>query len=717
MAEGTIVHIQTGRAKPRLLSAMVAGGIIVIAALVAYHNCFAVPFVFDDIDSIVRNSTIRHLWPIWKALSPPEAEGFTVTGRPLVNLSLAVNYALGGNAPWGYHAFNLLIHILAGLALFGIVRRTLLLPGLSERFAPSALPLALAAAVCWVVHPLQTESVTYVVQRAESLMGLFYLLTLYCFIRGTESVSPRLWFMGCVIACLLGMATKEVMASAPLMVLLYDRTFIAGSFAQAWRQRWRWYSGLACTWILLAYLLVGTSGRGGTTGFGTAVPWRFYALTQCWAMVHYLRLSVWPQGLVFDYGVFLFKDFSQILPSVLLLSTILAGTLLGLVYHPRLGFLGAWFFVILAPSSTFIPVASQTIAEHRMYLPLAAVIVVVLVVGDCLGQDLWAGYGWPQRARDWAQAAVMIVLALALGMATIQRNAQYHSAESIWADVVAKRPEYFRGHADLGLAMLDGGRAAESIPYFNDALRIDPNQPVVRCNLANALIASGATNQGVTQLQETLRLTPDFSPAYVGLADVLAAQGDPQAALKHYETAIAKKPDDQAAHFNLAQLLAHWGQRERAIAQFTEVVRLDPRDATAHYNLANLLAESGREPEAISHYVAAARFDPHNARSQINLGNLFLKLGRTNDAVAVYTGALRTNPNAFKAHNNLAVILASRGDLVHAAEHFREAVRLRPGEPNLHNELAEVLDRQGLHQDARYERSEAQRLRDSGITP
>ena len=103
-----------------------AAGVIIFAALVVYHNCFAAPFVFDDIDSITRNPTIRHLWPIWKALSPPEAKGFTVTGRPLVNLSLAINYALGGNAPWGYHAFNLVIHILAGLALFGIVRRTLL---------------------------------------------------------------------------------------------------------------------------------------------------------------------------------------------------------------------------------------------------------------------------------------------------------------------------------------------------------------------------------------------------------------------------------------------------------------------------------------------------------------------------------------------------------------------------------------------------------------
>jgi protein O-mannosyl-transferase len=185
-------------------------------------------------------------------------------GRPVVNLSLALNYALGGSNVWGYHALNLAIHIiLAGLTLFGVVRRTLLRPALRERFSPSAARLALVVAVLWTAHPLQTEAVTYVSQRCESLMGLFYLLTLYCFVRGADSQRCGWWFTLSVVACLLGMATKEVMVTAPLLVLLYDRTFVTGSFRKAWTRHRRLYLSLAGTWLLLGYLMAGLHYRGG----------------------------------------------------------------------------------------------------------------------------------------------------------------------------------------------------------------------------------------------------------------------------------------------------------------------------------------------------------------------------------------------------------------------------------------------------------------------
>jgi len=195
-------------------------------------------------------------------LSPPRWSG--ITGRQLINLSLAVNYAVGGTRVWGYHALNLAVHILAGLTLFGIVRRTLLQPRLRGRFGAAANGLALTTAVLWTVHPLQTESVTYIIQRCESMMGLFYLLTLYCFIRGAASQRPRLWYGLCVTACALGMACKEVMVSAPLMVLLYDRTFVSGSFRVAWRRHGRLLGALAGTWVLLGYLVAsgGTFWRG-----------------------------------------------------------------------------------------------------------------------------------------------------------------------------------------------------------------------------------------------------------------------------------------------------------------------------------------------------------------------------------------------------------------------------------------------------------------------
>ncbi len=323
------------------------------AGIAAYGRTFPVPLLFDDFAAILDNPTIRHWGSVF---SPPV--NTTAGGRPILNATLAFNYAVSGTAVWSYHALNLAIHVLCGLTLFGIVRRALASLG-----NQSATPIAFSAALIWILHPLQTESVTYIIQRAESLMGLFYLLTLYLFIRGAESDGRGLpWFVLSFAACLLGMATKEVMASAPLVVFLYDRTFIAGSFREAWRRRWRVYAALGSTWLLLGFLVLSMNGRGGSAGLGSGVSSWVYALTQLSAIVHYLRLCFFPHPLVLDYGGLLEVRTARLLPCALVVAFLLAATVWVLVRHPAVGFLGFCFFAILAPSSSFIPVATETIA-------------------------------------------------------------------------------------------------------------------------------------------------------------------------------------------------------------------------------------------------------------------------------------------------------------------------------------------------------------------
>jgi tetratricopeptide (TPR) repeat protein len=674
--------------------------LVVAAALLAYHNSFTGPFIFDDVRSIRHNPTIRHLWPIWQTLRPLHQGGLTVEGRPLINLSLAINYALGGLDVRGYHALNLTVHILAGLTLLGVVRRTLLQPRLRGRFGEAALPLALATAILWTVHPLQTEAVTYVIQRAESIMGLFYLLTLYCFIRGVGSATPRRWYGLCVAACGLGMASKEVMVSAPVLVLLYDRAFLAGSFRESWRRRWPLYLGLAATWVLLGLVLVsaGNFATAFSKARGVGHTWWQYSLNEPGVLLYYLRLSVWPYPLCLDYVWPFARTWTSILPPAVAIGVLLGASVWAWKRNSVWGFAGAWFFLTLAPSSSFIPLDSP-IYEHRMYLASAAVVSIIV-----LGLYSLAGRH---------SLAVFALLAIGLGFLTWRRNQDYRSDLVLWADVVAKRPGSVRGHTNLGLALLDGGKAAESIPHFMDALRLDPNQPIVHCDLGSAFVASGAIEKGIAQYEEALRLDPNFAPARAALGDVLANQSDVRAALEQYQAALALNPNDAATHFNLAQLLARMGRREEAITQYTEALRLDPADAMAHYNLANLLAELGRETEAVSHYSAAARLAPGDARSRINLGNLFLKQAHWDDAIAAYAEALRIDPNAFEAHNNMAIALANRGDLVHAVEQFREAVRLNPTPPEVHSALADVLERLGRHQEAQQELAEARRLTES----
>jgi tetratricopeptide (TPR) repeat protein len=691
--------------------------VLVTLCIVAYHNSFTGPFIFDDVRSIRDNPTIRHLWPIGQCLRPPHQDGLTVEGRPLINLSLAINYALGRQKVWGYHALNLTVHILAGLILLGVVRRTLLQPRLLGRFGAAANGLALTITILWAVHPLQTESVTYVIQRAESIMGLFYLLTLYCFIRGVESHRPRLWYSLCTATCAMGMASKEVMASAPLIVLLYDRTFISGSFRKAWRRRWPLHLLLASTWILLGYLMffTGSLHNAVANAETRGIVWWKYLLTEPGIILHYLRLSLWPHPLCLGYGWPVAAIWSGTLLPGLVIVSLIGATVWACKTNSVWGVLGAWFFLILAPSSSFLPTDSPAY-EHRMYLPLAAVVVSLilglyaLAKGHRLSLVFWSRLNWSDRARARLQTGVVTALALVLAIVTAQRNAQYRTAKSIWADVAAKSPGNAWGHGNLALALLEEGRAAESIPYFIKALRIAPNELDLQCDLAVALATSGAVDQALAQLHETLRRAPNCAPAHAALANLLMDRGELNAALEHYQTALAINTYDENAHFNLAQLLARLGKRDEAIAQYRQVLQFAPDDPTVHYNLANLLAEAGQDAEAILHYAAAARLDPHKARSQINLGNLLLKQRRLDDAVAAYKGALRADPDAFEAHNNLAVVLVSREDLVGATSHFREAVRLKPELPETHRALAEVLERQGLHVEAQRQLAEARRL-------
>src|SRR5687768_12255466 len=348
---------------------LIVPALLILAAVIAYHGSFGVPFFFDDVVAVTNNPTIRNLWRLGEVLSPPD-DGGGVTGRPIVNLTLALNYAMSGTDVRDYHVFNLIVHACAALALFGIVRRTLRQPSLRDRFGRNASTLAFLVALVWTVHPLQTESVACVVQRTELLVGLFYLLTLYCFVRSTQNPTSCRWPIAAIGCCAVGMGSKEVMVSAPLIVLLYDRTFVAGTFRTAWQRRSRFYAGLAATWLVLAFLLVKIGGsRGDAAGFGLGVSWWAYALKQCEAIVTYFARSLWPHPLVIDYGTEIITDPSKVVPEMAMVLLLLAGMLAALRWRPAIGFLMAAGFAILAPSSSVVPLISQTMAEHRMYLP------------------------------------------------------------------------------------------------------------------------------------------------------------------------------------------------------------------------------------------------------------------------------------------------------------------------------------------------------------
>jgi hypothetical protein len=247
--------------------------LIVLAAVAVYSNSLHCPFIFDDYTDIVNNASIHSLRPIGDVFLVPSNGRMVPHGRPVVMFSLALNYAVGGLNPFLYHLVNLAIHVLAGLTLFGIVRRTLLLPCLGERFVKPATPLALATALIWSLHPLNTAAVTCVVQRYESMMGLFYFLALYAGIRCGTSPHPRRWSIATAAAALFAMGCKEVAVSIPIIILLYDRAFLAGSFREALRRRSGMYAGLATAWATYAVFFAFSGGRGSWAGYRLPVSW------------------------------------------------------------------------------------------------------------------------------------------------------------------------------------------------------------------------------------------------------------------------------------------------------------------------------------------------------------------------------------------------------------------------------------------------------------
>lgn len=608
-------------------------------ALAAWANSFSGPFILDDPPAITENPTIRSLADLRTVFAPP-ANGETVTGRPLLNLSLALNWHVGGDSVRGYHAVNLAIHLAAALALFGLVRRTLLGPRLAATFGPRATPLAAMIAALWLVHPLQTESVTYIVQRAESLVGLWLLLTLYAATRAAVSPRPAGWHLAAVTACLLGMATKEVMFAAPILVWLHAGLFFAPSLRAAWRARRGFYLALAATWLLLAWLVLRTGDRGATAGFGVGIsPWH-YLLTQCGALLHYVRLAAWPVPLILDYG---FDVVTSPLvaggPGLVLLAAF-AATVVALIRGHAWAFLGAWFFLLLGPSSSVVPVATQTIAEHRMYLPLAA-----LVAGAVLAV---ARLGGPRAVWPLAGAALAGVVLVH------DRNLDYRSTLAIWHDTAVKRPSNARAHQELGLALKNAGRARESLPHFERALALVPHYDKGRHNYATALSEVGEFDAAARQFDLVLARDPAFADSLYGLGNVRRLQGNPDA----------------------------------AIAAFRAAVRIRPNFANAHNNLALLLFERGETAEALAHFDAALRADPDFVVGLMNRANALFRLGRPADAARDFEHVLRLAPASLDARENLGVCLIAAGRAADGIRLLEETARLAPDRASVHNNLA-----------------------------
>lgn len=578
--------------------------LLVLLVAAAFGRGLNAPFIYDDAIAVTGNEHIRALWPPLRPLSSPPST--PVAGRPVASLSLAINYAIGGLDVRGYHVVNMVVHASAALLLFGIVRRTLRSSSLRERFGRSADALALIGAAIWAVHPLQTEPVNYITQRTESIMGLFYFLTMYAAIRALDPQQRRLWSLVAVAACALGMASKEAMVTAPVMVVLYDRAF-AG---RPTRARLWLYAGLASTWLVFAALLA-AGPRASTVGFGHDPGAWTYLLNQGVAVVEYLRLVVWPDPLVIDYGFVRAVTLAEVLPSVLAVAVLVIATAVAVVVRPRLGFLGAWFLVTLAPASSVVPIVTEVAAERRMYLPLAGLAVAAVLGGALL----------LRRARGVAIALSIVVVA-ALVVVSRARTEVYRSPVAIWEGAVDAVPDNHRAWTNLGIALASIGRVDDAIERFQHALDIRPDSPPALYNMGNALASQGRLDEAIDCYRRTIAARPQAAEAHYNMGVALGRQNKLDDAAAAFRAALDIRPDDAETHYHLAVALRSLDRTQEAIGHARRATQADPSNPNAHYLLGVLLAGDGNVTEAAFHFSRAALLRPGWREPQRQLDKL-----------------------------------------------------------------------------------------------
>ena len=591
---------------------------LLAAGSLVYANGFSNPFLLDDVNAIVENPNIT-AGPFWHAfISSPNSP---LAGRPLVQLTFAANYAIGGLSVDGYHLVNFAFHLVCAFLVFLIVRETLQTIANSRTFSVPADLLAGAVALLWMVHPLNSEVVEYVTERTEPMMAACFLLALYSSIRAIRARRPIGWQATSVLACLVGAACKETIAVAPIAVFLYDRTFVFHSFRTAFQRRWRFYLiQSATTWSVLGVLLW-TMGQSFAAGAKTAdVSTWHYFLHQPPLLIRYLWLTMWPHALVLYYGASTPVTLREVWPYVAVVTALFGIALVQVLRGRPFGFLAFWIFLTLGPTSSFVVIAMEVGAERRMYLPLAGIITMAVVAGAWLCNRLTQG-----KHRTQMFVVLMTMIAIPLSIRTISRNREY-STPLVMARTVLERWPIPSSHYIVGMELSAAGDHEGAIRELRLAA---PQWPLARFRLGLELINTGRLSEGAATLESFISDEP-------------------------------KQPTTPIAHGQLANIFSDEQRFDEAIPQYRAYLDAYPSDADAWNAFGIAEMRTFRLDDALESFGNAVRLRPRDARLWMNLGNALRSKGRIDDARRAFKSALDTDPSFAPAAAALQELQAGR---------------------------------------------------------
>jgi len=604
---------------------LAAAAALAVACLLVYSGAFDVGFVLDDWPDIVGNRADH-----WPSASLEAALGSIAASddrRPIAHLSFGLNHAEGGLDPRGYHVVNVLIHLCNGWLVYAfacaLFRRERALEGQAgRRLDPAALqPAALFAALLFVVHPLQIQSVTYVVQRMTSLATGFYLAALLCFLRGRAApdASRRwLWWSGAAACGLLSLGSKEIAYTLPLAIALVEWFFVDDLKREWLRRRAPLLGIFALVSVAVAWLALTSSGWE-RFGFGPGER----LLTQTRVVVLYLSLIVAPLPSRLNLLHEIETSTSLFSPISTLLCAALLAALVGLAIaqarrRRMLSFCVLWFFLGLAIESSLVPL--RMIFEHRLYLPL-------------------------------------------VGPTLLASHALFRLAGPRWRIAIA---------------------AAAVVALSTDTATKSPGEPLAQARLGALLLGAGRLDDARARLQTAIALDPGLASAHNALGAVWRQLGDAERALSFHRTAMALAPGDASARINAADALIALGRLDEAGELLAEVEASIP-DERLLLLLARVRERQGRGDEALALHRRIARLAPGYAPSLVDAGRLYAIRGDTDLAVASFRAALDPgaggsgeSPDAATLHVWIANVFWQAGDSDRAIAELDEAVRLAP---------------------------------------
>ena len=617
---------------------------LVLAIVAAYAQVSSFQFVnYDDPDYVTENLHVREGLTAssvtWAFTATEYANWF-----PLTWLSHMLDVELYGLRAGGHHVTNVAIHIITTLLLFGLLKKIT-----GDRW-PSAF-----VAFAFGLHPLHVESVAWIAERKDVLSGLFYILSLWAYVRW---VAKRSWtrYALILIAFACGIMSKPMIVTMPFAALLLDYWPLHRLSRKSVMEKIPLFA-LSIAASVIAYVV---QQNGGAVNTLAEIPFTLRFENAAVSYLTYVFQFVWPTHLA------VFYPFPPSIPAWEWIAAILALigiTILALHRAPiAVGWL--WFLGTLVPVIGLVKIGIQSHADRYTYIPLIGLSIVVA----------WGVEAFVKQAR-W------LTIPAALLFAAYVQAGTWHDSTTLFEHALAVTNGNFIAHNNLGVALRRAGHRPDALAHFEEAVKLWPQYPEAQTNIGEALLTAGRRDDALPHILEALKLDPKLPEAHINLGAVRNQQNRPDLAEAEYRTALELKPSSAEAHDGLGVVFAETNRNQEALAHYNEAISLDPNDADSHYNLGRLYGLTGHPDQAIVEFRQALRIDPANAETHFNLGTAYAQKDQMNEAVAEFTAAVRSKPDYAGAHFNLGSALARLDRYDEAIAEFTAALRLDPNLP------------------------------------